>query len=154
MLTLHTRKYAYVPTSGHHPSSEQKFSFAPEDGIQKNFKKHTFRVRNQNSNANLFSTVHCTPKHATCKWAVIKNTRYGNCDLLCSEDFSPGKHYISTSESTFFCFRPNTFSQRSIPFLYCRKLGYGRSSQQQHKFRTSLNAPRDFSRLPLTFIFW
>jgi len=68
--------------------------------------------------------------------------------------FQSRQKYTSTSESTFFCFRPNTFSQRSIPFLYCRKLGYGRSSPQQHKFRTSLSAPRDFTRLPLTFIFW
>jgi hypothetical protein len=72
MLTLLTCRYAYAPKSGHHPSSGQKFSFAPEDGIQKNLTKHTFRVRNQSTNATIFSTVHCCQKHQTCRWAVIK----------------------------------------------------------------------------------
>lgn len=125
MLTLHNRRYAFVPTSGHHPTSEQKFSFAPEDEIQKNFTKHTFRVRNQNSNANLFSTVHCTPKHATCKWAVIKNHRYGNCDLLCSEDFSPGKNTLLRQNQLSFASDPTPFLNGPYPFCIAESLVMG-----------------------------
>jgi hypothetical protein len=54
-----------------------------------------------------------------------QKTRYGNCDLICSEDFSPGKHYLSKSETNLLASDPTPFLNGPNPFCVTESLVMG-----------------------------